>query len=255
MLRRLPWADYEAFRAGGNGFATTLAVLASAVAKLARVTKLPPGLALYRGLGGLVDLPAAFWKADANGCRGYTELGFMSTTSRKATALEYSGAKEKRPKPTARRPSAPHPCCPGPKVPAHWQSQASWATGSTRPGPQSTQHPLGRRRACTPALPDPPPRRELPSAILPSARRHTPHPPLARARGAADRAAQTRGPALFAPVNREPPDRAGGPRGPQRTIPSTPGLCADCERAPNRAGGRCCGSCRGRWTAAPASRS
>jgi hypothetical protein len=107
MLRRFPLGEYEAFKEGGNGFATTIAVLASAVAKVARATKLPPGLALFRGLGGLVDLPEAFWRADANGCRGYTEYGFMSTTSHKATALEYSGAKEKRPKPTARRPSPP----------------------------------------------------------------------------------------------------------------------------------------------------
>jgi len=99
ILRRSPVPDYEAYRGGGNCFPTTLAALASAVAKIARVTKLPPGLELYRGLGGLMDLPEGFWKADENGCRGYTEYGFMSTTSNKATALEYSGAKEKRPKP------------------------------------------------------------------------------------------------------------------------------------------------------------
>ena len=97
LLRRYPVREYEAYRDGGNCFPTTLAVLASAVAKLARVTKLPPGLRLFRGLGGLVQLPACFWKADGDGCRGYTEYGFMSTTSHKQTALEYSGVNEGRP--------------------------------------------------------------------------------------------------------------------------------------------------------------
>ena len=106
ILRRYPLKEYEAFRSGGNLFPTTIAALASAVTKIARVTKLPPGLLLYRGLGGLMDMPEAFFKADDNGCRGYTEYGFMSSTSNKETALQYSGAKENRPKPTV---SPPHP--------------------------------------------------------------------------------------------------------------------------------------------------
>lgn len=117
ILRRFPLREYEAYRDGGNCFATTIAVLASAVAKMARVTKLPPGLELFRGLGGLVDLPEEFWRSDENGCRGYTEYGFMSTTSNKATALEYSGAKEKRPNPTARPPLLPRPSYPRPSTP------------------------------------------------------------------------------------------------------------------------------------------
>ncbi len=102
ILRRYPKQEYEVFRDGSNLFPTTIAALASAVIKIARVTKLPPCLELFRGLGGLIDLPEAFWKADSNGCIGYTEYGFMSTTSNKATALEYSGAKENRPKPMVR---------------------------------------------------------------------------------------------------------------------------------------------------------
>jgi hypothetical protein len=109
ILRRFPEPEYEAFRDGGNLFPTTIAALASAVAKIARVTRLPPGLLLFRGLGGLMDLPAAFWAYDGNGCCGYTEFGFMSTTSSKATALEYSGAKENRPKPMVQPPPAPYP--------------------------------------------------------------------------------------------------------------------------------------------------
>ncbi len=53
----------------------------SAVQKLARVVPLLPGLKLYRGLGGTVSLPRSFYRTDANGCRGFAEWGFMSTTS------------------------------------------------------------------------------------------------------------------------------------------------------------------------------
>jgi hypothetical protein len=106
ILRRYPGDEYKLYEDGGNRFPTTIAALASAVLKIARVTKLPLNLELYRGLGGLADLPASFWKADGSGCRGYMEYGFMSTTSNKATALEYSGAKEGRPKPMVRRSSS-----------------------------------------------------------------------------------------------------------------------------------------------------
>jgi hypothetical protein len=106
ILRRYPREQYDRYKDGGNLFPTTIAALVSAVVKIARVTKLPPDLELYRGLGGLADLPASFFKADDNGCRGYTEYGFMSTTSSKATALQYSGAREGRPKPMVRPASA-----------------------------------------------------------------------------------------------------------------------------------------------------
>ena len=56
--------------------------------KLTRAERLPAGLELYRGLGGSMALPEAFYKGDANGCRGYTEWGFLSTTSNRATAVE-----------------------------------------------------------------------------------------------------------------------------------------------------------------------
>ena len=49
--------------------------------KLARVMPLLPGLKLYRGLGGTVSLPRYFYKTDAQGCRGFAEWGFMSTTA------------------------------------------------------------------------------------------------------------------------------------------------------------------------------
>ncbi len=66
----------------------------SAVQKLSRCVHISPGTLLYRGLGGKLDLPDSFQVVDSNGCLGYTEWGFMSTTADKAVALQYSGAKE-----------------------------------------------------------------------------------------------------------------------------------------------------------------
>ena len=72
----------------------------SAVQKISRVTKLPDGLKLYRGLGGLTDLPDSFFVEDESGCRGFAEWGFMSTTSQREVALQYSGLRQGRPKAT-----------------------------------------------------------------------------------------------------------------------------------------------------------
>ena len=44
-----------------------------------------------------MDLPDGFFKPDEHGCRGFAEWGFMSTTSDKAIAIQYSGVKEGRP--------------------------------------------------------------------------------------------------------------------------------------------------------------
>ena len=68
-------------REAGNLYATTISVLVSAVQKIARAIKLPEGLRLFRGLGGLMDLPKEFFAADAQGRKGFVEWGFMSTTS------------------------------------------------------------------------------------------------------------------------------------------------------------------------------
>jgi hypothetical protein len=65
--------------------------------KIARVMRIPEGTKLYRGLGGLMELPDSFFKADPNGCRGFAEWGFLSTTSNKQIALQYSGVREGRP--------------------------------------------------------------------------------------------------------------------------------------------------------------
>ena len=97
-LRQWPAKDYEVLKTADNLFATTIHVLVSAVQKIARAQRLPDGLRLYRGLGGLMDLPESFLRAAAasGGVRGFTEWGFMSTTSDKRVAIRYSGIKEGR---------------------------------------------------------------------------------------------------------------------------------------------------------------
>jgi hypothetical protein len=67
----------------GNRYSTTIVVLVSAVQKIARGMKLPENTRLYRGMGGLMELPKGFFTADPNGCKGFVEWGFMSTTSDK----------------------------------------------------------------------------------------------------------------------------------------------------------------------------
>jgi hypothetical protein len=88
ILRQHPPDLFSKFNAGGNLYATTIHILVSAVIKIARSTKLPLGLELFRGLGGLAELPVSFFRIDANGCRGYAEWGFLSTTSNKEVAVE-----------------------------------------------------------------------------------------------------------------------------------------------------------------------
>jgi hypothetical protein len=100
MLRQHPSYLYAEFAAGGNRFSTTIHVLVSAVRKLSQTVRIPEGTVLYRGLGGLMELPAGFYRADGRGCSGFAEWGFMSTTRNKEVALSYSGVKEKRPAPT-----------------------------------------------------------------------------------------------------------------------------------------------------------
>jgi hypothetical protein len=62
----------------------------SAVQKIARVMPIPPGLPLYRGLGGNVSMPPKFYKTDENQCRGFAEWGFMSTTSDRQVGADHA---------------------------------------------------------------------------------------------------------------------------------------------------------------------
>ena len=90
VLRRWPEKTYQEMVAEGDAFTTTIHVLVSAVQKLASVAKIPDGLKLYRGLSGVANLPENFFRPHMNGGRGFTEWGFMSTTSDKNCALQYS---------------------------------------------------------------------------------------------------------------------------------------------------------------------
>ena len=99
MLRHFPHALFETFAGGGNLYSSTIHALVSAVQKIAKVTRVHEGMVLYRGLGGTMDLPAHFWKADEHGSCGYAEWGFMSTTSNKEVAIAYSGIRDDKPVP------------------------------------------------------------------------------------------------------------------------------------------------------------
>ena len=69
-------------------YTTTIHAIASALKKVSRVTPIPKGGKVYRGMSG-VRLPDAFEKPDEYGCRGGVELGFMSTSTSKVQALGY----------------------------------------------------------------------------------------------------------------------------------------------------------------------
>jgi hypothetical protein len=97
VLRQSPKEIFDLFK--DNLFPTTIHVLVSAVQKLSRASRLSEGLILYRGMGGTVSLPQSFFRRDANGCKGFTEWGFMSTTSERKVAILYSGVNEKKPLP------------------------------------------------------------------------------------------------------------------------------------------------------------
>jgi ankyrin repeat protein len=92
-----PPSLWDTFRKGNNLFTTTLSVLVSAVQKLSAVTVIPNGLRLYRGTGGLVTLPQHFTTPDEHNCKGMTDWGFMSSSTNKSVAVQYSGVVEGRP--------------------------------------------------------------------------------------------------------------------------------------------------------------
>ena len=58
-LRGFPNEDVEALE--GNKFETTIFTIASGITKLSKVSDIPPGRLLFRGLGGMI-LPEQFWR-------------------------------------------------------------------------------------------------------------------------------------------------------------------------------------------------
>ena len=97
ILRQFPKELYDVFAESDNRFSTTIFVLVSAIQKLSRCMHIPAGMLLFRGLGGTLELPDSFTIADENGCKGWTEFGFMSTTADRAVAVQYSGVKDRKP--------------------------------------------------------------------------------------------------------------------------------------------------------------
>ena len=97
ILREFPEELYTTFKTGRNKFPTTIHVLVSAVQKISREMNIADGLKLYRGLGGTMQLPTSFYQADKRGSKGFAEWGFMSTTSDRQIAIDYSGAKDDKP--------------------------------------------------------------------------------------------------------------------------------------------------------------
>jgi ankyrin repeat protein len=102
VLRQFPEDIYTVFRDGNNTFPTTIFVLVSAVNKLSRFMNIPPGTLLYRGLGGTLDFPDRFTRADPHcatpNALGFLEYGFMSTTADKSIAVQYSGVQQHKPR-------------------------------------------------------------------------------------------------------------------------------------------------------------
>jgi hypothetical protein len=68
--------------------------------KIAREQRLEQGVKLYRGLGGDKAFPPFFHRSDTKGRKGILEWGFMSTTTSKEIAAQYSWIKEGKPLPT-----------------------------------------------------------------------------------------------------------------------------------------------------------
>jgi hypothetical protein len=93
ILRRFPADKFEVFNRHDNTFSTTIFVLVSAIQKLSQHMFVPQTMRLYRGFNSL-DMPDSFFDTDENGCSGFVDWGFMSTSSNKAVAVKYSGANE-----------------------------------------------------------------------------------------------------------------------------------------------------------------
>jgi hypothetical protein len=121
VMRRWPVSMYKGFADSGCLFTNTIHALLSALTKISRIERIPCGSILYRGLGGLGSLPTWMYPNNRHlsDRQGYMELGFMSTTTDRGVAVQYSGILEGRPIPgvmeivvgTSDRPGFLPQCC------------------------------------------------------------------------------------------------------------------------------------------------
>jgi hypothetical protein len=95
VLRKFPADLYEKLQ--GNQYETTISCIISGILKISKKTVIPHDRRLWRGLGGMI-LPESFWDKNkgADGFRGGVEMGFMSTTTNREVAIQYSGSDKKR---------------------------------------------------------------------------------------------------------------------------------------------------------------
>ncbi len=73
-----------------NRCTTSILSLVSAVEKQSRITAIPLGRRVFRGLGS-IQLGDEWFRKDARGITAGVELGFMSTTVNRSVAMQYSG--------------------------------------------------------------------------------------------------------------------------------------------------------------------
>ena len=96
ILRRFPEKNFKEISETGNVYSTTIHCLVSGITKVSRSTKLPDGLVLYRGIGGILLHERFEHRLDGE-YRGFVEWGFMSTTANKEIALQYTGVDKGKP--------------------------------------------------------------------------------------------------------------------------------------------------------------
>ena len=85
-MRKFP----KAFVSYPSDFITTIHCINSGILKMARVSRVPEGGFVYRGLCG-IRIPDSMITPNAFGTRSGVEFGFLSTTSLKEVAMQYVG--------------------------------------------------------------------------------------------------------------------------------------------------------------------
>jgi hypothetical protein len=74
----------------GNGYVNCIYACASGMRKISRLSCIPKGRRVYRGIGG-VKLPKKFLTEKEGGGRGGVDYAFLSTTTRREVAVSYIG--------------------------------------------------------------------------------------------------------------------------------------------------------------------